>query len=164
MFTSEELNLLCTSKHRRWISMAFARRPPETFKGLGLSQQTAFCPQRAIFSGIVYIFEAFLQIYSQLKKQSWTRYLLPCLLRICISVLLTCEDTAIWFIAFCHSLRALIISSVENTEVLKLRLRVLSMSITLQINDACPDKSKYFSSSFQLLRNFFQSKDSLGTI
>lgn len=28
------------------------RRIPETFKGLGLSQQTAFCPQKTMLSGI----------------------------------------------------------------------------------------------------------------
>ena len=157
--------LLCTSKHRVWSPKhRLVRTIPETFKRLGLSQQTAFCPQKAMLAGIVYIFEAFLQVCSQLQKQSWTRYLLPCLLRICVSVLLTCEDTAIWFIAFYHSLMILIISSVENTAVLKLILRVLSISITLQINDDCPDKSKYFSSSFQFSRNSFQSKDSLGTI
>ena len=53
MFTSEEWNLLCTSKHRRWITTAFVRKAPETFKELGLSQQTAFCPQKAMLAGIV---------------------------------------------------------------------------------------------------------------
>ena len=35
-------------KHR------LVRNIPETFKGLGLSQQTAFCPQKAMLAGIVY--------------------------------------------------------------------------------------------------------------
>jgi len=30
----------------------FARSTPETFKGLGLSQQPAFCPQKALLAGM----------------------------------------------------------------------------------------------------------------
>ena len=36
-----------------WQS-ALVRSIPETFKSLGLSQQTAFCPQKAMLAGIVY--------------------------------------------------------------------------------------------------------------
>ena len=42
-----------TSKHRRCDATALVRNIPETFKGLGLSQQTAFCPQKAMLAGIV---------------------------------------------------------------------------------------------------------------
>ena len=38
-----------TSKHRVWSpKRRLVRNIPETFKGLGLSQQTAFCPQKAM--------------------------------------------------------------------------------------------------------------------
>ena len=46
--------MLSPSKHRRWISTALVKNIPETFKGLGLSQQTAFCPQKAMLAGIVF--------------------------------------------------------------------------------------------------------------
>ena len=42
-----------TSKHRVWSPKhRLVRNIPETFKGLGLSQQTAFCPQKAMLAGI----------------------------------------------------------------------------------------------------------------
>ena len=45
--------LLCTSKHRVWSPKhRLVRNIPETFKGLGLSQQTAFCPQKGILAGM----------------------------------------------------------------------------------------------------------------
>ena len=31
------------------------RRTPGTFKGLGLSQQSAFCPQKALLAGIIHL-------------------------------------------------------------------------------------------------------------
>ena len=34
----------------------FIRTTPETFKGLGLSQQTAFCPSKVILAGINYLY------------------------------------------------------------------------------------------------------------
>ena len=41
-----------TSKHRVWSPKhRLVRNIPETFKGLGLSQQTAFCPQKAMLAG-----------------------------------------------------------------------------------------------------------------
>ena len=44
--------LLCTGKHRVWSpKRRLVRNIPETFKGLGLSQQTAFCPQKAMLAG-----------------------------------------------------------------------------------------------------------------
>lgn len=53
--SSDSKNLLCASlpasKHRRWITTTFVRRTSETFKGLGLSQQTAFCPPNEILAG-----------------------------------------------------------------------------------------------------------------
>ena len=47
--------MLCASKHRRWTPTALVRTIPETFTGLGLSQQTAFCPQKAMLAGIVHV-------------------------------------------------------------------------------------------------------------
>ena len=47
--------MLCTCKHRRCDTSALVRTIPETFKGFGLSQLTAFCPQKAMLAGIVYI-------------------------------------------------------------------------------------------------------------
>ena len=43
-----------TSKHRRCDTTALVRAIPETFKGLGLSQQPAFCPQKAMLADMVY--------------------------------------------------------------------------------------------------------------
>ena len=45
----------CTyhSKNRRCDTTALVRNIPETFKGLGLSQQTAFCPQKAMLAGMI---------------------------------------------------------------------------------------------------------------
>ena len=47
--------LLCTSKHRLCdtTKAKLVRSTPETFKGLGLSQQTAFCPQKALLAGMI---------------------------------------------------------------------------------------------------------------
>ena len=43
----------CTGKHRVWSPKhRLVRSIPETFKGLGLSQQTALCPQKAMLAGI----------------------------------------------------------------------------------------------------------------
>ena len=51
----KEMELLCTSKHRVWSPKhRLVRNIPETFKGLGLSQQTAFCPQKALLAGTVH--------------------------------------------------------------------------------------------------------------
>ena len=50
----------CTCKvlairHNIWSPKhRLVRSIPETFKGLGLSQLTTFCPQKAILAGIVY--------------------------------------------------------------------------------------------------------------
>ena len=44
--------MLCTCKHRLWTPTALVRTIPETFKGLGLSQQTAFCPQKAMLASL----------------------------------------------------------------------------------------------------------------
>ena len=43
------------SKHRLCgtTKAKLVRRTPETFKGLGLSQQTAFCPQNAMLAGMI---------------------------------------------------------------------------------------------------------------
>ena len=41
-----------TSKHRVWSpKRRLVRNIPETFKGLGLSQYTAFCPHKAMLAG-----------------------------------------------------------------------------------------------------------------
>ena len=49
------MKLLCTSKHRVWSPKhRLVRNIPETFKGLGLSQQTAVCPQKAMLAGMVH--------------------------------------------------------------------------------------------------------------
>ena len=46
--------LLCTGKHRVWSPKhRLVRNIPETFKSLGLSQQTAFCPQKAMLAGMI---------------------------------------------------------------------------------------------------------------
>jgi hypothetical protein len=37
-----------TGKQRRSDTTAFVRTIPETFKGLGFSQQFAFCPQKVM--------------------------------------------------------------------------------------------------------------------
>ena len=45
-----------TSKHRVWSPKhRLVRNIPETFKGLGLSQQTAFCPQKAMLAGMIHL-------------------------------------------------------------------------------------------------------------
>ena len=48
-------NLLCTSKHRLCdtTKAKLVRCAPETFKGLGLYQQSVSCPQKAMLAGIV---------------------------------------------------------------------------------------------------------------
>lgn len=52
--TKKGMELLCTSKHRVWSpKRRLVRNIPETFKGLGLSQQTAFCPQKAMLAGMI---------------------------------------------------------------------------------------------------------------
>ena len=44
--------MINTSKHRVWSPKhRLVRNIPETFKGLGLSQQTAFCPKKAMLAG-----------------------------------------------------------------------------------------------------------------
>ena len=54
------MKLLCTSKHRVWSPKhRLVRNIPETFKGLGLSQQTAFCPQKAMLAGKLGLFQFF---------------------------------------------------------------------------------------------------------
>lgn len=45
--------MLCTGKHRRCDTTTTVRIIPETLKGLGLSQQSAFCPQKAMLAVIV---------------------------------------------------------------------------------------------------------------
>ena len=45
---------LCTYKHRRWTPTALIRTIPETFKGLGLSQQVAFGSTKAMLAGMVH--------------------------------------------------------------------------------------------------------------
>ena len=47
--------MLCTSKHRRCDTTALIRTIPETFKGLGLSQQVAFGSTKAMFAGITLV-------------------------------------------------------------------------------------------------------------
>ena len=44
-----------TSKHRRCdtTKAKLVMSTPETVKGLGLSQQTAFCPQKAMLAGLI---------------------------------------------------------------------------------------------------------------
>jgi len=50
----KRMELLCTGKHRVWSPKhRLVRNIPETFKGLGLPQQTAFCPQKAMLAGIM---------------------------------------------------------------------------------------------------------------
>ena len=44
----EPLCLLSIGNHRRSDTTAFVRTIPETFKGLGFSQQFAFCPQKVM--------------------------------------------------------------------------------------------------------------------
>ena len=52
----KKMDLLCTGKHRVWSpKRRLVRNIPETFKGLGLSQQSAFCPQKAMLAGIGYL-------------------------------------------------------------------------------------------------------------
>ena len=52
--TSTSYHLLLTRKHRVWSPKhRLVRNIPETFKGLGLSQQTAFCPQKAMLASVV---------------------------------------------------------------------------------------------------------------
>ena len=53
-FTSDQL---CTGKHRLCdtTKTKLVRSTPETFKGLGLSQQSAFCPQKALLAGIIHL-------------------------------------------------------------------------------------------------------------
>ena len=53
-FTSDQL---CTGKHRSpdTTKAKLVRSTPETFKGLGLSQQSAFCPQKALLAGIIHL-------------------------------------------------------------------------------------------------------------
>ena len=49
--------MLCTSKHRRCdtTKAKLVRSTPKTFKGLGLSKQSALCPQKALLAGIVHL-------------------------------------------------------------------------------------------------------------
>lgn len=49
--------VICTSKHRRCdtAKAKLVRSTPKTFKGLGLSQQTAFWGQKALLAGIIHI-------------------------------------------------------------------------------------------------------------
>ena len=51
---SEIFLVVFARKHRLCgtTKAKLVRRTPETFKGLGLSQQTAFCPQKTMLSGI----------------------------------------------------------------------------------------------------------------
>ena len=53
-----------TSKHRHCdtTKTKLVRNIPETFKGLGLSQQTAFCPQKAMLAGILQINFSFMLV------------------------------------------------------------------------------------------------------
>ena len=52
----KRIELLCTGKHRIWSPKhRFVRNIPETFKGLGLSQQPTFCPQKALLAGMNYL-------------------------------------------------------------------------------------------------------------
>ena len=44
--------MLCTCKHRRCDTTALVRTIPETFKGLGLSQQVACGSPKAMLAGI----------------------------------------------------------------------------------------------------------------
>ena len=44
----EPLCLLSIGNHRRSNTTALVRTIPETFKGLGFSQQFAFCPQKVM--------------------------------------------------------------------------------------------------------------------
>ena len=54
LFSEKEMDLLCTSKHRLWsLKQRLVRNIPETFKGLGLSKRTAFCPQKAMLADIL---------------------------------------------------------------------------------------------------------------
>ena len=74
MFTSEELNLLCTSKHRRWITTALVRSTPETLKGLGLSQQIAFCPQKAMLAGMIsLLFRIAFTVYAEVNASCFPK-------------------------------------------------------------------------------------------
>jgi len=53
--TKKRMELLCASKHRVWSPKhRLVRNIPETFRGLGLPQQTAFCPQKAMIAGMLY--------------------------------------------------------------------------------------------------------------
>ena len=47
--------MLSTGKHRHCdtTKAKLVRCTPEAFKGLGLSQQTAFCPQKALLAGMI---------------------------------------------------------------------------------------------------------------
>ena len=50
-FRRVRANVHYTSKHRVWSpKRRLARNIPETFKDLGLSQQTSFCPQKAMLA------------------------------------------------------------------------------------------------------------------
>ena len=52
-----------TSKHRVWSPKhRLVRNIPETFKGLGLSQQSAFCPQKAMLAGTQQFYSPFVEI------------------------------------------------------------------------------------------------------
>lgn len=48
---------LCTGKQRRCdtAKAKLVRSAHETFQGLGLSQQTAFCPQKKMLAGIIHL-------------------------------------------------------------------------------------------------------------
>ena len=48
-------NLSCISQHRLCDTTALVRNTPETFKGLRLSQRSAFCPQKALLAGIIHL-------------------------------------------------------------------------------------------------------------
>lgn len=49
------LRQLCTGKHRHCdtTKAKLVRSTPETFKGLGLSKQSAFCPPKAMLAGMI---------------------------------------------------------------------------------------------------------------
>ena len=51
-------SLRYTSKHRRCTPTALVRSITETFKGLGLSQQPAFCPQKTMLAGTQHRYSA----------------------------------------------------------------------------------------------------------
>ena len=56
--------MLSTGKHRHFdtTKTKLVRNIPETFKDLGLSQQTAFCPKKAMLAGIFQINSSFMPV------------------------------------------------------------------------------------------------------